>query len=227
MLDDERRGVKETYLVASTSSSLRVQADRRGDSDIIIAAGWTESRVGMALLRLHSEWDRAQKPRKLTAEAIHALALMMPTEVEEDGVVWALPKTRRYELARQRAHLWYLGEMGSLVNKLTSLNGVRQQLISMISCDPSWRIDDAMHKVPEVIAYWLDQTCPQCHGLKFMQSPGSPSLSAKACKACAGTGVAPIPHGQEGRKIANYMDDCVSRAQSALRKRLRIMIPRA
>jgi hypothetical protein len=130
MLNDEKRGVEEAYTSAGNSSDLRVEAEVRTDADIIIAAGWSESRVGIALLRLHSEWDKA------------------------------------------------------------------------------------------VIAYWLDQTCHHCSGLKFLKIEGAPSLSTKACRPCSGSGIAPVPHGQEGRRVANYMDDCLQKGRDSIRRNL-------
>jgi hypothetical protein len=231
MLHDERPGVEENYLVASSSSNLRVEADRRGDGDMVIVAGWTTSRIGMALLRLHSEWDRAEKPRKPLPPLVALVAATMPRVQPTHFVIsakamdkhWRKEPARRMELAQQQAQRWYMSEMVRLVGSLSSLASVRHQLTE---AGLRWGLEHAVEVVPATIAYWLDQTCPHCHGLKFTQVPGAPALSAKACKHCGGTGVAPVPHGQAGRRLANYMDDCVSRAQSALKERLRGLMPR-
>ncbi|MBB1603326.1 zinc finger-like domain-containing protein [Variovorax sp. UMC13] len=223
--DDRRRGVEEAYTSAGNSSDLRHDASRPGAVDLLIAAGLSDSRLGMALLRLHSEWDKAEKPRKPTPAAINALAAVMPTTVKrEGGGESVLTKSQRHEMARQRAQAWYLGEMASLVGKLRSLASVRHALATYAH---RWKMEEAETKVPSIIAFWLDQTCSHCHGLKFLQAVGAPSLSTKACRACDGTGVARIPHAQDGRRIANYMDDCVSCARDALRKRLRALQPHA
>lgn len=226
MLEDDRyRGVEEAYTTAGNSSNLRHDPDRPGSVDILIAAGLSDSRLGMALLRLHSEWDKAEKPRKPTPAAVNALAAVMPSTVRLDGGgVSILTKSQRHEMARHRAQTWYLGEMATLVGKLRSLAGVRHALVSYV---PLWGIEDAVTKVPSIVAYWLDQTCTHCHGLKFLPAPGAPALSTKACRACDGTGVARVPHGSDGRRIANYIDDCVSRARDSLRKKLRSLQPHA
>lgn len=57
MGNDDLRTVEEAYTSATTASNLRVQADRRSDADILIAAGWAPGMLGGALMRLHSEWD--------------------------------------------------------------------------------------------------------------------------------------------------------------------------
>jgi len=36
---------EERYLSASQSSNMRVQAKKHGDADVIIAAGWSASRI--------------------------------------------------------------------------------------------------------------------------------------------------------------------------------------
>lgn len=56
--DDSYRTVDEGYSVAVTSSNLTVDADRRGDADYLIAAGWNQQRIGGALLRLHTEAEQ-------------------------------------------------------------------------------------------------------------------------------------------------------------------------
>lgn len=226
MLHDERPGIEETYLVASNSSNLRVEADRRGDGDMVIVAGWTHSRIGMALLRLHSEWDRAEKPRKPLPATVALLAATLPRIQPEQFVIsvkamdkhWKKEPALRADLARQQVQRWYMSKMRSLIGSLSSLASVRHQLTETALV---WGLEEATDVVPATIAYWLDQTCPHCHGLKFLQVPGAPALSARACKPCDGTGVAPVPHGQPGRRIANYMDFCVSCARGQLKERLR------
>lgn len=208
MLVDEKRCVEEEYTSAGNSSNLRVRGEPRSDVDVLIAAGLSPSRVGMALLRLHSEWDKAEKPRRPAPGAIAALAATMPKDLKE---------SERTHMARRQAQDWYMDEMAKLVNKLKSLPAVRSQLTAYV---PKWGIAEAAVKVPAIIAYWLDQTCPHCHGLKYQRIAGAPTLSNRACKPCGGTGVAPIPHGHDGRRVANYMDDCVSRARQSLKKHL-------
>ena len=60
------RTVDEAYSSAGNTSDLTVKAERRSDADVLIACGMTPGLLGAALLRLHSEWDGAAKPRKLT-----------------------------------------------------------------------------------------------------------------------------------------------------------------
>lgn len=66
---NERATVEETYQVAGNTSNLTVEADRRGAGDVLIAAGWSPSRLGMALLRMHSEWDGSSRRPKAYGKA--------------------------------------------------------------------------------------------------------------------------------------------------------------
>jgi hypothetical protein len=50
----ETASIDEQYTSATNTSNMRVEADRRGDADLVIAAGWSNSRLGMTLLRLHT-----------------------------------------------------------------------------------------------------------------------------------------------------------------------------
>jgi hypothetical protein len=75
MLDTgERAGVEERYSTAGNTSDLSVEADKGNSADVIIAAGWSDSRIGMALLRLHSEWNGCAKPKRSTRAMIEARA---------------------------------------------------------------------------------------------------------------------------------------------------------
>lgn len=61
MQPDDRPTIDESYISANHTSNLRVVADKRCSADILIAAGWSDTRIGSALLRLASEWDGAAK----------------------------------------------------------------------------------------------------------------------------------------------------------------------
>lgn len=61
LTDSDRRGVEETYLSAGNTSNLTVEADRRCDGDVLIAAGWSAGQFGGALMRLRSEFDGAAR----------------------------------------------------------------------------------------------------------------------------------------------------------------------
>lgn len=203
--DDEKPGIEERYTVATSASNLKL--DTRDGSpgrpvDVIIAAGWNESRIGGALLRLHTEYDGSEKPRMASREDF-----MPPGRQDRD----------QRKAAARRAHEFNLHELGLLLQKLKSLPAVREQLtIQMIK----WRAAEAESKAIDILRWWLAQACPDCGGTKFKTAEGTGRHTGKVCETCLGTGKRELPHGQEGRRLANFMDQCVERARASIGRRL-------
>ena len=167
----------EKYSSAIHASNLRVEAEKPGAGDLLIAVGWSPSRLGAALMRLHTEYDGAGLSRN-------------PSKIDA----------------------------ALLFSKLRSLGGVRREAEMQAF---TWRIGDARGTAFAVILYWLDQRCKACGGRGAKVIPGTPSLQAKPCHVCHGSGKATPPHGEDGKRLANYLDDCVIRAQQSIKKRLR------
>lgn len=176
----DARTFEEAYSTAVTSTDLRVNLGRLGDADVLIAAGWSPARVGGALLRLRSEWDRSARPRALS---------------DTDAIL--------------------------LSGQLRSLPGVRAALAEQLA---RWGEADpraATAQACAVLACWLSPACPACGGTKYQVAPGTHRHTAKACALCRGAGVRPVPHGQSGRRLANWMDGCLQSARSGIGRRLR------
>lgn len=197
----------ERYSSAAHSSNLRVEADKRGDADVMIAAGWSPSRVGAALLRLHSEWDGLAKPRKLSQEAIKRYALTLSGKPED-----------KEAKAQRIAHDWYMHEAGLMLSQLKSLSSVRGQLVIKAE---KWNVEDALDVVSAVLLWWLDPVCGVCHGQERKQIPGTPVLSDVACPSCRGSGKRQLPKGRDGREIDRFIADCLDQARVSIGKRLR------
>lgn len=201
--NDEKRGIEEIYMSATTSSNLRVEADRHSDADVIIAAGWNQQRIGGALLRLHTEFDASEKPRLATGTQF------VP--------VGKTTKDQRKMAARQ-AHAFNMHETGILLGKLKALRDVRMQVSLQLL---KWGIVEVEQKSVEIIMWWLQPLCPACNGTKFQVAAGTGRHTGKVCGDCCGTGQQLIPYGQEGRRCANWLDQCVERARSSISSRLR------
>lgn len=204
-MNDEKRGVEEQYTSAVTTANLRVEADRPSDADVIIAAGWNQSRIGGALLRLHTEWDAKQKPRLFTADQFLA-SLKTGTTKERKVAAQAMAHAENQKL------------MAGVFDDLHSLPVVRAQVEHQLN---EWRVLDPEMKGSSIVRWWLSQRCPLCHGTKFQTVEGTNRHGSKVCRGCLGTGIREIPFGQEGRRVANWMDQCVERARASIRRRMR------
>lgn len=67
--------IEEQYISATTSSNLRVQAEKRSDADILIASGISGGSLGGALMRLHSEYSRGGVPMRSATQTDHILLM--------------------------------------------------------------------------------------------------------------------------------------------------------
>jgi len=211
MIDtDDRPTVEESYISASNTSNLSVKAERRGDGDVIICAGWSRSRTGQALMRLRSEWDAAEKPRAQSAEAIQALARTL--SASEPGPL-------QLKQAQDLAANWLLQAQMELMGKLKSLPDVREQLA--LDVVDKWRVIDSRQLIAKVIKHWLSPACSCCQGRRWQMIPGTPMLSSRACGECHGGGVAPVPAGEDGRHLLGYIEDCLRHARGSIGRRLR------
>ena len=197
-------GIDERYQRATSTSNLRVEADRSGAGDVIIAAGMSDSRLGMLLLRLHSEWDGAAKPRRVSAAQIKALGLTMPDDKGRPDVL----------RARREAAAWYAGELRLLAQSLKSRSAALEQLSLWASLKgiPATVVGQALH-------HWLDHICPACDGHGLRRVPDQPALSARRCHDCHGTGEVTRPDGST--RVLNHIDYVLGVARNSLQRRLR------
>lgn len=148
---------EQRYLTASQTSNLRVVADVVGAGDVMIASGLSPSRIGHALMRLHS------KPTRDLLYTVHTQVTM---------------EAERINIARP-------DEVASAV-----------------------------------IAWWLDRICKTCHGRKLNSIVNTPSLSDIECPVCHGTGEKKLPYGEDGRRLANWMDYCKHAHVGMIKRRL-------
>jgi len=209
--------VTEAYTSATHASNLRVEidADRRSSADVLMAAAWSPSRLGGALLRLHSEFDGAQHPRRMTPAAISAYAQTIapvPGLAEKEA---ALDQITR---ARVSADEWHRHEVMLLLGRLKTLPEVRNQLTLRAQI---WGVFQPEDVAVAVLIWWLDPICKGCNGIKFELIKETPVKSTKPCKCCRGSGEASLPYKEEGRRMANYIDDCIQRARDSMKNRLR------
>lgn len=208
MTECVKPGIDERYLVAGNATDLSVRTEQSGPVDLLIAAGWSQSRLGSAALRLHSEWSAAALPRRPGREQIARVARDLPLLNGKPDLAHA---------NRVALH-WHQVELRRVFDRLHSLPAVRDQL-AVQALQRGMTGPSAL--AAAVLCHWLDPVCPSCNGLKFMQVKGAPALSARICPACRGLGRTDPPQGQDGRWLLNYLDDCVARARASIKNRLR------
>ena len=75
LMNEDRAGIEEQYSQATTTSNLRVEADKRSAADVLIASGMSNSRLGAALMRLHTEYSSDSVPRRNASETDHRLMM--------------------------------------------------------------------------------------------------------------------------------------------------------
>lgn len=202
----------ERYANARNSRNLTVVSSDmpHRDTDYLAAAAWSKSRIGHALLQLHSEWDSSEKPIRPTKE--------QATKIAETLDRIEVSNAQRLDMVAgwEMANRWYMHEVGILLAKLKTLPKIREALNQQAQ---SWKWDDPMLSA-EILQWWLDQTCRVCHGTRWQLIAGTNRLSNRPCHGCHGSGIREVPHGQQGRKMANFMDDCVNVSRAGIRKAL-------
>ncbi len=217
MIYDEKNPpptVEERYGAATNASNLKVEARRQLPADLLIAAGWSPSRLGAALLRLHSEWDGAEKPPRpqLTKERLERIAADLPRlEVGNSKDVLDIKR------ARHQAHEWHMHELKILFQKLKTMPEVRQQL-SLWAHERG--IEEPEEMAARVLSWWLDHICLTCGGHGRELFSGSPVLSKRKCRDCNGTGSKVRPSGMGSRDMLDHIDRCLIAARVSIRQRL-------
>jgi hypothetical protein len=210
---------QEQYACAIHSMSLRVEAGRQGDADLLIAAGWSKSRFGAVMMRLHSEWDSAERrgcriPRKPNRKQISLKAQEIARHARAETVEQVHSDQAKAEMAAA-----YEQELKETMRALKSLPAARLHLSIKLAMDGC---QSAEEMAAAVLLHWLHPTCPACCGRKFQLLKWSEDeLSDQACGGCGGSGQAPVPGGEAGKAGANYIDDCVGIARQSIRDKLR------
>lgn len=220
--------VDERLARAANTSNLKVEAERPGDGDFLIAAGLAtktlEYVIGRHLISLHSEWDRAEHPRALRPHDIERIAAKLPPMVDIEVVAPDGRKTRksvpRLVAAKIEAEKWFDLERLRLLGKLKTLPAAQAGLVEWATLQG---IDGAAAKVRSVLFWWLDHQCPCCNGTKYEVVAGTNRQSNRTCPSpsqggCGGAGERQLPYGKDGRLIEAHMIECMHRARQKIRK---------
>lgn len=222
--DNPPPSIEERYSSAVGTSNLRVDGVRRTPADMVIAAGMSPHRLGMALRRLASEWDATGKPPPPSAQNIAAMASKYP-RIPGTGLVELRGKQLTpISAAKREANDWHAHELGLLFQRLKTMPEVRAALVHWAG---EKGVEDPIHIVGAVLQWWLHKTCPVCHGAKKRIIQGTGRTSSKDCQECKGTGEAKVPHGWAGRKMLGYMNESLRAASAGLRGKFRHQAPKS
>lgn len=203
--------------MATKSSSLRVQADVQGDADYLIAAGWCKSRFGVALMRLQSEWDGAErrvpiKPTKrdiIKAAQVRIESTVQAVKDKQKRIYVRSITAESMEQSRKRLEKAYQSQMSKAIAPLKTLRAAGLHLSIKLSIEGV----EAEDLPARVLLYWLDPRCNVCGGAGFQPR------SERSCGKCrARPGFSPIPGGMLGRAALDYIEDCIGRANQEIRK---------
>ena len=148
---------QERYARAVQSSSLRVEADVRGDADILIAAGWCKSKFGAALMRLQAEWDGAERWGVRTPKKPSKREIMSEAQVTMSKGIRKITTTSM-EAARLKLEKRYESELAKAVRALKTLPEVAAQLQLKLS-----QGGESADLAGPLLLYWLDSACKTCH----------------------------------------------------------------
>lgn len=221
---NEKPTIDERYVQASNASNLAVKERVTGSADMLIAAGWSNSLVGKALLRLHSEFDGTSKPRAIDPRSLEQLAVSIAREralkaarEKAKAVPPAVPTEQDRKAAREKAAEWMLHEQKLMLGRLKTLPFARDLLVT--GCRERWKWEEAEAKVAAVLIWWLDRNCLKCHGTKVEMA--AKRQGSRPCRSCHGTGERHVPCEDEGRQLVTFLDDCVNRARAQMSRSLR------
>ena len=218
--------VDERYEAASNTSDMTIGGGmipkdyKAGPGDVVAAAGMAASspaRLGLAILRLHTEFTSAPIPKRKplpTAAEIAAKLPLVVLEVKDGRSVRGPDNAKAARLLgelKTEAVKWRANELRLIATRLHGRNEVLTGLIA-------WGATKGIpaETVAASLYWWLSHTCPVCegHGIRHLEHQG-----ARQCGECYGTGETRRPEGSG--PVLNHVDYALGMARGSLRKRLR------
>jgi hypothetical protein len=203
------RSIEEAYATASLTSDMTAfggmvpEGRRTGNSNIILAAALTKSRLGIALIAYRAEWDRCEKPPKRSEAQIEARSKELKDKRGK-------PDIRR---ARVEAMVWHARMLRERAMKLRG----RSAVLGLLTDWALLRGVDVDLLSP-VIFHFLAPACAACDGRGRLVIHDTPVLG-KQCPHCRGTGTWPMPSG--GSVVYDHITDAIGKAKSGMAGKLR------
>lgn len=212
----------ERYATAIETSNMRV-AEGRCPADIIIAAGWARSGIGMLLLRLRGEWDDVKRVHEQAVAALNvgekSAARLRAQDKPEDADAAIKAATDAAVTAR-----------AMILVEISTLYATKQALGAR-ALDMAHR---GRHEIPEAdvlrlagrcLDVWLDPNCPACSGRGYSGGGRHEHATAPVvCKPCGGTGKRSTAVGRDdnerrfARAMLCHMDEAITSAEIQMRE---------
>ncbi len=220
---EDRPTIGERYSSATESSNLKFDTQKRGDVDLLIAAGAIKDGLGAKLFRLCVEFDKADlraikpgKPEPIP-DRIQRLAKDRPEEFKAQAALWHQVETAR--LAKEHAAAVTTAKALAMVHMRT-LPAAREELgryaVVMATKQRFMRPDaEVLKLVGRVLDVFLDPNCHHCEG-RGANGGGRHEHAGPQiiCRACKGTGQRAAElgrHDDERRFAADLLADMQSR----------------
>lgn len=256
--DDSPPTIDERYDSASNTADLTmgggmIPKDHRGGAgEVIGAAGYaagvdqhgpSPARLGMALLRLHSEWTACARPKRVGREAIEAIAASIRAQdvtdkatAEREAAYRERLQAMEYRTEAQDADLTRLTAKGAYVTPKPAISRANDEAsrwytneLRLLALRLKTRGEvvrqligwAAIKGIPpgtatDALAFWLDDNCHHCHGHGLRHIDWQAS---KICKDCSGTGKQDRTDGMN--RVLKQIDYALGMARNSLRERLR------
>ena len=190
--DDLRVTLAERYGIATTTSNLRV-GEKRGDADLILAAGLQPNHLGVQLLRLQGEYDGVKAELAHADESAHRLEAQAKLMQRADSdrkvgfCVWpreSVEIRRRSEGEIITARYLILQQMGTLRQTKMAVWS-----FAMVLADKQrfrQRGDVVQRLSAKALDIFLDPTCGACEGTGVVGS-GYLGETMRVCDRCGGS----------------------------------------
>lgn len=187
---DERQTIGERYSAATESSHLKL-GERRGDIDLIIAAGLVPDGLASTLFRLQVEYDGVRAEHISAETRMRSLEKMAPNEVGEHDETGETAAERTAKILQQ-AEREALTAHVLILSQLTSLRDAKQLFGAFASVEATRRRfmkpdRDVAIIAGRVLEVFLAPNCRHCHGRGFNggATRDEPTIP---CRPCRGSG---------------------------------------
>lgn len=215
----------ERYSLATDSSDLTLRA-RRGDVDLIIAAGLLTNPLGAAMHRLLVEYDAVRAEHLAAANRLASSEAMAARQTGDDAELRAAAIMAAAQATALTSHLLILAQLSSLhAAKGMFCAWAIQQATKSRFMRPNAEVAIISGQVLDV---YLRPQCPDCAGRGFNGGEHRGATTTK-CRTCKGTKTRLVHIGRDDQqrwfaaRLLVKTDELMATMQRDLRRALNVM----